>query len=171
MRYSAEKHGIGFVELTYFLIAALLLLLLGAIAKGQKPVTPVKASHAQPQIQQPLYVEYRGVRLGMTAAEVRAKLGEPAMKSNDQDYFVISQNESTQIVYNPSQKVVTISTDYLNGVGAPDSRAVVGEGTLLQKPDGSLFRMVQYQAAGMWVSYYKSAATVPVVTITLQLMK
>jgi hypothetical protein len=170
MRYSTQEHGVGFIELTYFLIGALLLLLLGIVAKGQRP-TPVKASHADSQIQQPLYTEYRGVRLGMTAAEARAKLGEPVMKSDEQDYFVLSSNETTQIVYDASHKVTTISTDYLGGIGAPDYRAVVGEGTLLQKPDGSLFRMVQYQSAGMWVSYHKSAAVVPVVTITIQLMK
>ena len=155
MRYSTEKHKIGPIELTYLLIGALLLLLLGAVAKGQA--------------QQPLYREYRGVRLGMTAAEVRAKLGEPVMKSNEQDFYVVSANETTQIAYDAFQKVMTISTDYT--AGAPDHRTVVGDGTLLQRPDGSLFRMVQYQSEGLWVSYNRSAAVVPVVTITIQLMK
>ncbi len=171
MRYSTEKHGIGFVQLTYLLLGALLLLLLGAVAKGQNPAPSVKAARAHSQIQQPLYTDYRGVRLGMTAEEARAKLGEPAMKSNEQDYFVMSANETTQIVYDAFQKVVTISTDYSGGVGAPDYKAVVGDGTLLQRPDGSLFRMMQYQSAGMWVSYNRSAAVVPVVTITIQVMK
>ena len=171
MRYSTEKHRIGFVELTYLLIGAILLLLLGVLAKGQGPAPAVKADRAHPQMQQPLYTEYRGVRLGMTATEARAKLGEPVMKSNEQDYFVLSPNETTQLAYDASQKVVTISTDYTNGVGAPDYRAVVGDGMLLQKPDGSLFRMVQYRSAGMWVSYNKSAAIVPVVTITIQFMR
>lgn len=171
MRYSTEKHRIGFVELTYLLLGALLLLLLGAVAKGQNPASSVKAARAHSQIQQPLYTDYRGVRLGMAAEEARAKLGEPAMKSNEQDYFVMSANETTQIVYDAFQKVVTISTDYSGGVGAPDYKAVVGDGTLLQRPDGSLFRMMQYQSAGMWVSYNRSAAVVPVVTITIQVMK
>ena len=170
MRYT-EKHRIGYVELTYLLIGALLLLLMGVLAKGQGPAPPVNAVRAHSQIQQPLYTEYRGVRLGMTATEARAKLGEPVMKSNEQDYFVLSPNETTQLAYDASQKVVTISTDYTNGVGAPDYRAVVGDGMLLQKPDGSLFRMVQYRSAGMWVSYNKSAAIVPVVTITIQFMR
>jgi hypothetical protein len=111
------------------------------------------------------------VRLGMTAAEARAKLGEPAMKSNEQDFYVLSANETTQVAYDEFQKVVTISTDYAGGIGAPDYRTVVGDGMLLQKPDGSVFRMVQYKSEGMWVSYNKSAATVPVVTVTIQLMK
>lgn len=155
MRYRTAKHKIGLIELTYLLIGALLLLFMGVIAKGQ----------------QPLYREYRGVRLGMTAAEARAKLGEPVMKSDEQDFFVLSANETTQIVYDAFQKVVTISTDYSGGVGAPDHRLVVGDGMMLQRPDGSFFRMVQYESAGMWVSYNKSAAMLPVVTITIQLMR
>ena len=171
MRYRTEKNRIGFVELTYLLIGALLLLLMGVVAKGQSPAPAVQTVRAHSQNQQPLYTEYRGVRLGMTAAEARAKLGEPAMKSNEQDYFVLSPNETTQIVYDAFQKVRAISTDYTSGVGAPDYIAVVGNGMLLQRPDGSLFRMVQYQSAGMWVSYNKRATVVPVVTITIQLMR
>lgn len=155
MRYSTQKHKIGSLELTYLLIGLLLLMLMAVVAKGQ----------------QPLYREYRGVRLGMTAAETREKLGTPVMMSNEQDYYVVSSNETTQVAYDAFQKVMTISTDYTGGVGAPDYKAVVGEGMLLQRPDGSLFRMVQYPSAGIWVSYNKSAGTVPVVTITIQIMK
>ena len=149
MRQSTQK--IGMVEL--FLLGALLLLFLGMIAKGQ----------------QPLYKEYRGVRLGMTAAETRAKLGEPAMKSDEQDFYVVSANETVQIAY-IGQKVVTISTDYVGGVDAPDYRSVVGEG-LLEKPDGSLFRMVMYNSERFWVTYNKSTSAVPVVTITIGAFK
>ena len=148
-----STHRIGRVELTYFLLGALLLLFLGMIAKGQ----------------QPLYKEHRGVRLGMTAAETRAKLGEPAMKSDEQDFYVVSANETVQIAY-IGQKVVTISTDYIGGVGAPDYKSVVGEG-LLEKPDGSLFRMVMYNSERFWVTYNKSASTVPLVTITIGAFK
>jgi len=131
------------------LLCVLLLLVLAALAYGQTPA----------------YREYRGVRLGMTPADTRAKLGTAVMKSEDQDYYVFSANESTQIMYR-DQKVVMISTDYTNGVGAPDFRTVVGE-RILQKPDGSLFSMVRNDAERFWVSYNKSATVVPVVTITL----
>jgi hypothetical protein len=164
MRYKAENHKISLVELTYFVIAALLLLLLGTIAKGQS-ATPVVKGRALSQIQQPRYTEYRGIRLGMTAAEVRTKLGDPTLKSDEQDFFVISGNETTQVAYN-ANRVVTISTDYTGGVGAPDYRSVVGEG-LLQRPDGSVFRMVMFESERFWVSYNKTAATVPTVTITI----
>lgn len=157
MRYNTQKHKIAPLELTYLLIGLLLLLLMAVVAKSQAP--------------QPLYREYRGVRLGMTAAETREKLGTPVMMSNEQDYYVVSSNETAQVAYDAFQKVMTISTDYTGGVGAPDYKAVVGEGMLLQRPDGSLFRMVQYPSAGIWVSYNKSGTTVPIVTITMQIMR
>jgi hypothetical protein len=159
MRNSTAAPKIGSTEILYFLIGLVLLLLLAVIAKGQTPTTTA-------QIQQPVYREYRGVRLNMTAAEVRAKLGEPSLKSDEQDFYVISTNETAQIAYNKELKVVTISTDYTGGAGAPDYRSVVGEG-LLQRPDGSVFRMVLNDAERFWVSYNKSAAVVPTVTITI----
>lgn len=131
------------------IVCILFLLVLAAIAYGQTPA----------------YREYRGVRLGMTAAEARAKLGTPVFKSDEQDYYVISASESAQIMYR-DQKVFMISTDYTDGVGAPDFRSVVGE-RILQRPDGSLFSMVRYDAERFWVSYNKSTSVVPVVTITL----
>ena len=169
MTYNIEKFKIRIVELVLYAIGVILLLLLGAVASGQTKTEAMKVARSYSQVQQPLYREYRGVRLGMTAAETRAKLGEPAMKSDEQDFYVFSANETAQIVY-IEQKVMTISTDYTGGVGAPDYKSVVGDG-LLQRPDGSLFRMVLYDSERFWVSYYKSASVVPVVTITIGTMK
>ena len=170
MRYSTENRSrIPIVQIIFFAIGILLLLLLGAIASGQTKTDAMKVARGFSQVQQPLYREYRGVRLGMTAAEARAKLGEPAMKSDEQDFYVFSANETAQIVYS-GQKVETISTDYNGGVGAPDYKSVVGE-SLQQRPDGSLFRMVLYDSERFWVSYNKSASVLPVVTITIGSMK
>jgi len=160
MRHNTERLGVRPIELVFFAIGVILLLMFAIVANGQ-------TGHSQ--VQQPLYREYRGVRLGMTAEEARAKLGVPAMMSDEQDFYVFSANETTQIVY-AEQKVVTISTDYTGEIGAPDYKSVVGEG-LLQRPDGSLFRMVRYDSERCWVSYNKSASVVPTVTITIGTMK
>ena len=169
MTYNVEKMKTRIIEILFFAIGVILLLLLGAIASGHAATQEKKVARGHAQIQQPLYREYRGVRLGMTAAEARAKLGEPAMKSDEQDFYIFSPNETTQIAY-VEQKVVTISTDYMGGVGAPDYKGVVGE-ELLQKPDGSLFKMVLYDSERFWVSYSKSATLTPIVTITIGAMK
>ena len=159
MRHDTERFGIRPIELVYFALGVILLLLFAVVANGQT---------VHSQAQQPLYREYRGVRLGMTAEDTRAKLGAPAMKSDDQDFYIFSANETAQIVY-AGQKVVTISTDYA-GETAPDYKSVVGEG-LQQRPDGSLFRMVIYDSERFWVSYNKSVSVMPVVTITIGKMK
>jgi outer membrane protein assembly factor BamE (lipoprotein component of BamABCDE complex) len=117
--------------------------------------------------QQPLYTEYKGVRLGMTAEEARAKLGTPVLKDSDQDYYIFSDKETAQIVYNTKGRVVTISVDYPGGVDAPDYKAVVG-GEPEQTPNGGLYRAVRYESQGFWVSYNRSSGPVVTVTITIQ---
>jgi len=92
------------------------------------------------------------------------------LRSDELDYYVFPANEAAQIAYNAAHTVVIISTDYTGGVGAPDYKTVVGPG-LLERPDGSTYKMVQYEAEGFWVSYNKSAGIVPMVTITLQVLK
>ena len=168
MRNSMEKSRISVTELIFFLMGALLLIALSAVlAKGQSTSRGVRTPRAVAQLQQPLYREYRGVRLGMAATEVRTKLGEPTMKSDEQDFYVISANETVQIAYNAEQKATTISTDYTGDVGAPDYKTVVGEGMLLQRPDGTLFKMVMNDGERFWVTYSKTATTPSIVTITI----
>ena len=140
MTYNIEKLRVRTVEIIFFGIGVILLLLLGGVvASAQTKTETMKVARGHAQIQQPLYREYRGVRLGITAEEARAKLGVPAMMSDEQDFYVFSANETAQIVY-ADKKVVTISTDYTGGIGAPDYKSAVGEG-LLERPDGSLFKM------------------------------
>ena len=125
------------------------------------------ASRSETATQQPRFREYRGVRLGMSVDEVRAKLGTPSMKYGDQDLFVISENETAQIFYDSAQKVVTISIDYLGGIGAPDYKAVV-DGELETTANGSLYKLVRYESQGFWASYHRTKSAVPTVTVTLQ---
>ena len=168
MENSVDKSRITMSEIIFLLIGILLLLALGGlVANGQSKAPGTVTAKAHAEAQQPLYKEYRGIRLDMTAAEVRAKLGEPAMKSDEQDFYIFSVNETTQVVYNAAHKVITISTDYAGGVGAPDYKTAVGEGMLLTRPDGSVFKMAMYDAERFWVTYNKSATTVPTVTITI----
>ena len=170
MRSSMDKSRITITEVIFLLVGILLIFALARIAAAQTEAQGTATRKAHAQVQQPLYREYRGVRLGMTATEVRAKLGEPALKSDEQDFFIISVSETVQIAYN-AQKVTTISTDYAGGVGAPDYKNVVGEGMLLQRPDGTTFKMVMYDAERFWVTYSKSATASPIVTVTIGAMK
>lgn len=152
-----------FSGLGAMLVCAMLGLSAGANAQAVKGRAAFARDSA---IQQPLYSEYKGVSLGMTAEETRAKLGTPAMKGNDQDYYVFSDNETAQIGYGADRKVTSISVDYLRGIGAPDSKAVVA-GELETTQTGSLYRMVRYESLGFWVSYNRTTGAMPMVTITI----
>lgn len=171
MTTKTHQSRISTGEVIFYLLGILILLLLAAVVgKGQSRTETMRAVKAPAQIQQQLYREYRGVRLGMTAVEVRSKLGEPVMKSDEQDFYILSANETAQIAYDASHNVATISTDYTGGVGAPDYKTVVGD-SLVQKPDGSLFRIVFYNSEHFWVSYNQSSSAVPVITVTIGTMK
>jgi hypothetical protein len=141
---------------------------LGLSSNANAQAHKVKAAfNHEAATQQPLYTEYRGVRLGMLAEEARAKLGTPAMKASDQDFYVFSDKETAQIVYDAAHKVVTISVDYLGGIGAPDYKAVVG-GELERTANGSLYRIVLYRSLGFWVSYNRTTGLMATVTVTIQ---
>lgn len=145
------------------LCAITILLIAGANAQAQK----ARASAAVlPAAQQPLFSEYKGIRLGMTADQVRAKLGAPTLKADDQDYYAFSEIESAQFAYDKALKVVTISIDY-TGAGAPNYHNIVGA-SIDTRDDGSLYKLVRYEVQRFWVSYSRSAGTPPVVTITIQ---
>lgn len=151
------------------LLAAFAVLLIACVgllisARAQKTRATVAAT---PVVQQPLYTEYKGVRLGMTAAEVRAKLGNPVLKDEELDYFVFADNVSAQVAYDSTHKVKAISVDYPGGTGAPDYRAVVGN-DIEMRPDGSMFKLIRYESAGFWVSYNRTAGPTVVITITIQ---
>jgi hypothetical protein len=116
----------------------------------------------------PVFHEYRGVQIGMAADEARKKLGGAKDKSEEQDFFVINDKETAQVVYDKAHKVSAISVDYLSGAAdVPTPRAVVGS-DIQPKPDGSLNKLVRYQKAGFWVCYNKTAGDSPMISVTIQ---
>lgn len=141
---------------------------LGLSSNANAQAQKVKAAYNRDAATQQLpYTEYRGVRLGMSAEEARAKLGKPALQGSDQDFYVFSENETAQIGYDAAHKVVTTSVDYLGGIGAPDYKAVVG-GELEGTANGSMYRIVRYESLGFWVSYNRTTGPMTTVTVTMQ---
>ncbi len=116
----------------------------------------------------PIFQEYRTVRIGMTTDEVRKKLNNPSDKSDEQDFFVFSDNETAQVFYDKTHKVFAISVNFLNGAqNMPTPKGVLGA-ELAAKPDGSMYKMVRYPKAGYWVSFSRTAGDSPLTTVTLQ---
>lgn len=154
------------VRLITSVVIVAALLVLGATAAAAQNRAASKGAHVSAP-QQPLYSEYRGVRIGMTTAEARTKLGEPLQKADDMDFYAFSDKETAQIVYDAAHTVKIVSIDYLGGIGAPDYKSIVGP-DIEVRADGSLYKLVRYASLGLWVYYNRSAGDVPTVTITLQ---
>lgn len=156
-----------FAGLVITLLTLIALVLLGTGSAANTRAQTARPSAHGSATQQPLYSEYRGVRIGMNAQEVRTKLGEPLQKADDMDFYVFSEKETAQIAYDASHTVNVVSVDYLGGVGAPDYKFVVGSDVEVNA-NGAIYKLVRYERLGFWVSYNRSANEVPVVTITIQ---
>jgi hypothetical protein len=119
------------------------------------------------KVDKPLYVEYKGVSIGMETGEVRKKLGAPTDKSDAQDFFAFSDKESAQVYYDKG-KVMAVSVNYVgDGSGAPLPKVVLGT-EVEAKADGAMYKLVRYPDAGYWVSYNRTGGDDPLVTVTMQ---
>lgn len=154
----------------YVLLLAIVFSFAVVTVEGQarKPTTPAATSLTKTTpTQQPLMTDYKGVRIGMTADEAHAKLGK-GLKVDNHEFFVFSDRETAQLLFDSANKVIGISVDFLGGVGAPDYRTVVGP-DINVKPDGSMYKMVRYENLGFWVSYNRTAnSSVVMVSVTIQ---
>ena len=128
------------------------------------PAGETVAAKASPE---PLYREYKGVALGMSAADVRAKLGKPEEKSDVMDFYVFSDRERARVYYTQGKATAVIATYIGKDGGAPPPVAVLGA-EVEAKPDGSMYQMTPYKQAGYWVAYSRTAGDSPMVMITMQ---
>ena len=119
--------------------------------------------------EEPVFHEYRGVKIGWLADEVRKKLGNPANKSDEQDYYEFSDSEKASVYYDKATKQVTaISVDFIgSGNGVITPQQVFGA-DIEAKSDGSKSRLVRYPKAGYWVSYSRTAGDNPIISVTMQ---
>jgi hypothetical protein len=121
-----------------------------------------------PAEEDPILHEYRGVQIGSLADEVRKKLGNPADKGEEQDFFVFGEKETAQILYDKSHKVIAISVDFTNGANDVLTPQQVFGADIQAKPDGSKYKLVRYPKAGYWVSYNRTQGDTPMVSVTFQ---
>ncbi|HWS54188.1 MAG TPA: hypothetical protein VN228_08680 [Pyrinomonadaceae bacterium] len=133
-------------------------------AQGETVAAPAPAA-------EPLYREYKGVKLGMKADEARGKLGTPQEKDKVQDFFVLSETERARVYYDDKGEVSAVIVTYVGrGANAPDAKTVLGS-EIEAKPDGSAYKLVTYPEAGYWVAYSRTAGDEPLTIITMQKTK
>jgi len=152
----------------WLLDRALLVVISLAIAGVALAQTAQKRPNAAHE-EEPVFNEYRGVKIGWLADEVRKKLGNPANKADDQDYYEFSDKERAQVYYDKATRQVTaISVDFIGaGTGVLTPQQVFGS-EIEAKSDGSKMRMVRYPKAGYWVSYSRTAGDNPIISVTMQ---
>ena len=157
------------IRLSPTYVNPLRLLLLLMVSVSLPVLSPANAQRRAPADDDgPLFHEYRGIQIGSLADDVRKKLGNPADKSTEQDFFVFNEKETAQILYDKAGKVVTISVDFLTGADGVLTPKQLFGGEIEAKPDGSKYKMVRYPKAGCWLSYNRTAGATPLVTVTLQ---
>ncbi len=120
-----------------------------------------------PEPAKPLFTDYRGVTIGMSAADAREKLGKAKDTSDTQDFYVFSDGETVQIVYDEDKTVKAISATYMGPkVTPPVPKDLFGVDAEV-KPDGSINKMVKYPKASIWISYIKTGGDDPMVMVTV----
>ena len=135
--------------------------------------TEVQKTETQ-TISQPVMTEYRGIKIGMTADEVRETLDKkPQVDDNSGFYYVFSGEESAQIGLDENKKVRLISVMYSGeDAKAPKYEEVFGKDLAATETEGGgLYNLVRYPEAGIWVAYNRTAGDDPLVTVTIQKMR
>jgi hypothetical protein len=152
------------------IIPLLLATLAIQLASGSMADLSVSAASTAPAPTPPekgVFSTYKGVSLGMKAVDARKLLGDPRDKSDAQDFYILSENETAQIYYEGGS-VSAISIDFSGDLkNAPSCKQVLGE-EVAAKPDGGIYKLVRFPKAGFWVSYSKTGGANPLVSITIQ---
>jgi hypothetical protein len=153
-------------------LIVLLLLWLAARTFGQTDtVAQTKPSSSATQELEPVFSDYKGIRIGTTATEVLKLVDKkPTFEDKNGYFFIFNNGESAQVVLDVDRKVKIISVTYLGKDADPPAYTdVFGDNVPIKKnAEGKIYNVVNYRQAGFWVSYYGSMEKEPMTTITVQ---
>lgn len=150
------------------LALALAALFLVALASPDGRAQAIKPAGLSKPADAPVYTDYRGVRLGMTAEEVRGRLCKAVSEAKEEDFHVVSEAETARVFYDEAQKVRAVVATYT--AGGPTAEAVLGRAAETRE-DGSQHLKVSYERAGYWVAYTRTGGDTPVVTVAMQALR
>jgi len=153
-----------------FLLIGLIVPAYGQTAENMQAATiQVTEKKTEATVLMPVLTDYKGIKIGATAEEVREKLGKAKIDDRE-GFFYDSDDELVQIRLDADKKVSIVSITYLNeNKNAPKFADVFGaEIPVAEKPDGSIYNLVRYPEAGYWVAYSRTAGEKPSVTVTMQ---
>ena len=176
MLLTERNFRIAFGTSFILLIATVLLLSASAHAQTANQTQIAKSPVQETEkltVLKPAVTEIKGIAIGMTADEVKDKLGKAKTADKSGLYYVFSDEHSMQIALDADEKVQMIAAFYVGkDAEAPKFEDVLGAGTTIEKQaDGKIYKLVDYPEAGYWIAY--NSVTVqdkPMVTITMQKM-
>jgi ABC-type microcin C transport system permease subunit YejE len=159
----------GFV-LTVFLFLFTVTVFAQDESVAQQTDAPKVTEEKTNAVLQPVWTSYKEIKIGMTAGEVKDKLGKAKIEDKDGFYYEISDDEAAQIVLDADEKVRLISLIYMGKeTNAPKFEEVFGTDiTAEPAEDGRIYKLVNYPEAGYWVAYSRTAGDKPVITVTMQ---
>lgn len=135
-----------------------LALILGVVGvSGQTTTVGAKGSAGQTEETKPtpIMTDIRGVKLGMTKDEVVDILGDPEQSDKRGLFYEFSGAQTMQISLTPEMNVSQIAMFY-NGKDskAPTVSEIFGPDVSVTPADnGSVYKMVRYMDANLWVAY------------------
>ncbi|HXG84134.1 MAG TPA: hypothetical protein VNI84_08915 [Pyrinomonadaceae bacterium] len=156
-----------------FLFFGLIIPAFGQIAENtQTAANQITDKKSETPILMPVLTDYKGIKIGTTADEVRDKLGKAKIDDKD-GFFYDADDEMVQIRVDGDKKVRFVSVTYSSkNEYTPKYADVFGaEAQVPTKPDGSIYNLVRYPKAGYWVAYSRTAGEKPIVTVTMQKMR
>jgi hypothetical protein len=156
-----------------FLLLVLIVPTFGQSAENtQTATTQVADKKSETPVLMPVLIDYKGVKIGTTAEEVRDKLGKAKIDNKD-GFFYEGDDEIVQIRVDGNKKVRFVSVTYSDkNENTPKHADVFGaEAQVPTKPDGSIYNLIDYPEAGYWVAYSRTAGEKPTVTVTMQKLR
>lgn len=157
-----------------FLLCGLIVPAFGQTAEHTQPAaTQITNKRSETPVSMPVLTDYKGIKIGTTAEEVRDKLGKAKIDDKDGFFYEISDEEFAQIRVDKDKKVRLISVTYSDeNKNTPKYADVFSAETPdATKPDGSIYNLVRYPEAGYWVAYSRTAGGKPTVTVTMQKLR
>jgi hypothetical protein len=151
-------------SLIYMTLCGLLLGVLGfAPAQAQQPGQEqnAKAEAEAPKVMR----EFRGVKLDLTSAEVRAALGKPETASDNREEYKLNGDGLLTIHYQDG-RVRTIQLYFTDPRSAPSWAEVVGDAEIVQNESGSKHARAAVSEENFWVTMFQSKDQ-SVTTITI----
>ena len=164
------------------LILVLLFWLATAAAFGQTTdtkqtatttTTEMQKSETPKAVMMPVLQNYKEVKIGMTADDVRDKLGKAKIDDKDGFYYEINDDEMVQIRLDKDKKVRLISITYTSdNKNTPKFEDIFGTSVKAEPgAAGMIYKLVRYPEASYWVAYSRTAGERPTVTVTMQKMR